>query len=471
MKSSQQYFSILILAGLFSLNNAYAEPAVVVLPTADAKVVTTSPKVEVTPEVKVKPCTIAKVVVFSNHQGSVQMGNGIALDDQHLIINDHTLGAKPSSVEVFVDGRTYKARVVGQDYHTDVAVLRLQKPEKMEEPILGACDIRPSYELESQQTMSITGYKADDAYPYVLRTSITNPRSFSSSIPGLDFSIELQAPVQKGMSGSAVMLQSRVYGMLAQSTEISTSLAIPGEILNYVSHQLLKKGKIPRHYTVDEDQSHIVFQGLAFAVDSGSSGVGQGAWNHVHENRRGFVSKQSNTTAYLVAEAVDMKAVRQFNPLMAQELELSRTRTVYIHAIGPKKIYSVVELMKVAESCANCTITEFVVPGVNTMNLEADPYTLLFSLVNTLITDISAGSQSALGSNLGVLTALQDYAKLLVKYQGDFKEFKNLSVVSKKEISEQWEIISQMLSSQHLSDADWAIIGKILEAQTKLGIN
>jgi hypothetical protein len=274
-------------------------------------------------------------------------------------------------------------------------------------------------------------------------------------------------PIRKSMSGSALMAGRQVYGILAQATSPQTALALPSELLVSVARKLIK-GPIPRHYSVDIDSGHLLYHGLRFKLFEVADGGLSGSlvWGHIHEDKTEYVSNETRDFDFLEGEAFDLNTVRALNPLMAKELESSRTKTVYIRAIGGLRVRTLRELMRVASECKGCVIDEFIVPGVAVSPAQGkDPYSRLFGYVNSLLAAMVDPSKA---THYGLVLALQNYSKLLVQYKDAYDTYRALSPDARKRLTEQWSAITELLTDMPLTDEAWGLIGKIMEAQTQI---
>jgi len=69
-------------------------------------------------------------------QDGQAQGSGFVYDDQgHIITNQHVVDGASSISVRFWDGKTYKAELVGSDASTDLAVITIDAPASMLEPL------------------------------------------------------------------------------------------------------------------------------------------------------------------------------------------------------------------------------------------------------------------------------------------------------------------------------------------------
>jgi S1-C subfamily serine protease len=194
-----------------------------------------------------------------------------------------------SSITVrFANGATYKARVVGTDPSTDLAVLKVDAPKSVLEPLQlgdssnvrvgdGVVAIGSPFGLENSVTSGIVSG---------LHRDITAPNDFAISD-----SIQTDAAINHGNSGGVLLdLQGRVIGVTAQIKSESggsdgVGFAIPSNTVRSVVSQLVSSGKIAHAYlgvsiqTIPADAARAlgVPQGVEVAqVRAGTPAAGAG---------------------------------------------------------------------------------------------------------------------------------------------------------------------------------------------------
>ncbi len=187
---------------------------------------------------------------FSPQGGAT--GSGFLIDEEgHVVTNQHVV-AGAETVEVrFPNGEEYRARVVGADASTDVALLELQNPPDDLAPLelgsAGALEIGDlvvaigsPFGLEGTVTAGIVS---------ALDRELTAPDGFT-----IDGAIQTDAAINPGNSGGPLLDgQGRVVGVNSQITSESGAndgigYAVPAETIREVVAALQAGRTIERPY-------------------------------------------------------------------------------------------------------------------------------------------------------------------------------------------------------------------------------
>jgi S1-C subfamily serine protease len=178
-------------------------------------------------------------------------GSGVVLDRQgHILTNYHVVeGARQIQVTLF-DGKTYDARLIGQDPETDVAVLKIDAPPATLFPaVLGnSTDLRVGQRVFAignpfglERTLSIGIISS-------LNRSLPSRRSGRS----LKSIIQIDAAINPGNSGGPLLdSHARMIGMntaIASKTgeSVGVGFAIPVGTIDRIVRQLLRDGRVRR---------------------------------------------------------------------------------------------------------------------------------------------------------------------------------------------------------------------------------
>ena len=168
-------------------------------------------------------------------------------------------GATSISVR-FWNGQSYKAEVVGTDASTDLAVLKVDAPASVLQPLAladsstvqvgdGVVAIGSPFGLEDTVTSGIVS---------ALHRQMTSPNGFT-----IDDAIQTDAAINHGNSGGALLdAQAKVIGVTAQIESDSggndgVGFAIPSNTVKSIVSQLISSGKVEHAY-------------LGVAVESGA---------------------------------------------------------------------------------------------------------------------------------------------------------------------------------------------------------
>jgi len=177
-------------------------------------------------------------------------GSGIVLDKQgHVLTNFHVVeGAREIQVLLY-DGSAHTARIVGIDPATDVAVIRVDAPEALLQPV----QFGTSNDLRVGQRVFAIGN------PFGLERTLTTGiiSSLNRSLPTrtgrtIKSIIQTDAAINPGNSGGPLVDSgSRLIGMttaIASRTGQSAGVgfAIPVGTLSRIVPQLIQRGKVIR---------------------------------------------------------------------------------------------------------------------------------------------------------------------------------------------------------------------------------
>ncbi|MFM8413672.1 MAG: S1C family serine protease, partial [Planctomycetota bacterium] len=177
-------------------------------------------------------------------------GSGIVLDGEgHILTNFHVVeGAREIQVMLH-DGSGHEARVVGVDPATDVAVLRIDTPEKSLEPVV----FGTSHDLKVGQRVFAIGN------PFGLERTLTTGiiSSLNRSLPTktgrtIKSIIQTDAAINPGNSGGP-LVDSRGW-LIGMTTAIASrtgqssgvGFAIPVGTLRRIVPQLIARGRVVR---------------------------------------------------------------------------------------------------------------------------------------------------------------------------------------------------------------------------------
>src|ERR671930_1873358 len=179
-------------------------------------------------------------------------GSGFVYDDEgHIVTDQHVVDGATSISVRFWNGETYKAEVVGTDASTDLAVLKVDAPASLLQPLAladsndvavgdTAVAIGSPFGLEDTVTSGIVS---------ALHRQMTSPNGFA--IPD---SIQTDAAINHGNSGGPLLdTQGNVVGVTSQIESDSggndgVGFAIPSSTVRSVAGQLISSGKAEHAY-------------------------------------------------------------------------------------------------------------------------------------------------------------------------------------------------------------------------------
>ncbi|MDW7977464.1 MAG: trypsin-like peptidase domain-containing protein [Candidatus Caldarchaeum sp.] len=191
--------------------------------------------------------SVVMIRVFSPTGSGV--GSGFLYDSEgHVVTNNHVVRGGSSFRVVFNDGSMYRARVVGTDVDSDLAVLRIENPPaglkslrlgnsselKIGEIVVA---IGNPFGLEGTLTAGIVSQKGR-----LLQTG----RGFS--IPGV---IQTDAAINPGNSGGPLLnLRGEVVGVntAIEASGVGIGYAVPSSIVARVVPALIRNGSYQRSW-------------------------------------------------------------------------------------------------------------------------------------------------------------------------------------------------------------------------------
>ena len=184
-----------------------------------------------------------------SREDGVATGTGFLVDESgHIVTNDHVAaGGRVVTVQAGPRTRRVRARIVGRDPSTDLALLRV---DPREAPELAALPLGDSDDVRVGDTAIAVGN------PYGLQRTLTVGvvSSIDRSIDApdgfpIDGAVQTDAAINPGNSGGPLLDSSgRVIGVLAQSESGSTGIAyaVPVDTLRRVIPELRRAGRVER---------------------------------------------------------------------------------------------------------------------------------------------------------------------------------------------------------------------------------
>jgi S1-C subfamily serine protease len=175
-------------------------------------------------------------------------GSGFVYDTQgHIVTNQHVVDNASAISVTFWNGAVHKARLIGTDPSTDLAVIDVDAPSSLLHPIPvgdsgklevgdGVVAIGSPYGLEETVTSGIVS---------ALHRQMESPNGFT-----INDSIQTDAAINHGNSGGPLLnSQGQVIGVNAQIKSDSggsdgVGFAIPSNTIKSIASQLLDSGKV-----------------------------------------------------------------------------------------------------------------------------------------------------------------------------------------------------------------------------------
>ena len=179
-------------------------------------------------------------------------GSGFVYDTNgNIVTNQHVVDGAGSISVRFWNGSTYPAELVGSDPSTDLAVIRVDAPASLLEPLRladssdvgvgdGVVAIGSPFGLEGTVTSGIVS---------AVHRQMTAPNNFT-----INDSIQTDAAINHGNSGGPLLdEQGRVIGVNAQIESDSggsdgVGFAVPSNTVRSIASQLLESGEVAHAY-------------------------------------------------------------------------------------------------------------------------------------------------------------------------------------------------------------------------------
>jgi len=196
-------------------------------------------------------------------------GSGFVYDEQgHVITNQHVVDGAETVKVTFWNGKTYDAKVVGSDPSTDVAVIDVDAPASVLEPLElanssqvevgdGVIAIGSPFGLEQTVTTGIVS---------ALHRQISSPNNFA-----IDDAIQTDAAINHGNSGGPLLdVNGDVVGVNSQIESESggndgVGFAVPSNTVKRIADGLIADGSVEHAYlgVATEDVANSTGAGIA----------------------------------------------------------------------------------------------------------------------------------------------------------------------------------------------------------------
>ncbi|MCL5116505.1 MAG: trypsin-like peptidase domain-containing protein [Firmicutes bacterium] len=269
-------------------------------------------------------------------QVQTDIGTGFFFNSQgYIVTNDHVINGA-SKIEVTVKGysQPFTAKVVGADYQTDLAVLKINAPKPMPALVLGNSNTTPAgawviaignpYDLNDTVTVGVVSAKG--------RPLTIGSRNYTNLL-------QTSAAINPGNSGGPLLnLAGQVIGI---NTAVSTQgqgigFAIPTSTVDEVVPQLMRTGHVSRPWLgvfITTDSAALAKQynlstgtGVVVAYvepNSPASRAGLSAGDVITQ-----VNGQPVTTASALQSAIEKETVGSQVTLTVNNKGTSATKTV-----------------------------------------------------------------------------------------------------------------------------------------------
>ena len=237
--------SVLLTLGVVALVRPFRDRA----PAAANDVAPGSALAELT--AALRPAIAQVVGVGAADGGGDEVGSGVLIRDDGLLLTAEHLVAKASGVQVLLDdGRTMSARVVGMDRETDIAVLDLDG---------SSFPVAPLASADSSVAVGDDAIVIGSSGPKspVVRVSTVSGVGQEAGVHGhklLDV-IRTDGEVAAGSSGGAVVDRTGKVIAIAAGGGSENGYATPIAVAQGVASELLASGRVVRGWLGIEGES------------------------------------------------------------------------------------------------------------------------------------------------------------------------------------------------------------------------
>jgi S1-C subfamily serine protease len=180
-------------------------------------------------------------------------GSGFVFDEQgHIVTNSHVVSTVNSTAQVtFSDGRSFVASVIGDDVFADIAVLKINQTDLIEEGF----DLVP-LPIANSSTVRVGEPVVAIGYPFAISLGpkstlsagvISQTQRLILSDYGYQAAIQTDADINPGNSGGPLLnLNGEVVGIntaiFSQETGAEINYAVPSDMISSVVPWLIEDG-------------------------------------------------------------------------------------------------------------------------------------------------------------------------------------------------------------------------------------
>lgn len=272
------------------------------------------------------------------------LGSGVIIDARagYVVTNNHVIDSATDITVTLKDGRTFKAKVLGVDPESDIALLQLENPENLTEISIGDSD-----------KLRVGDFVVAIGNPFGLGQTVTSGIVSALGRGGfgmdrLENFIQTDAAINRGNSGGALVdLEGNLIGIntaiLGASGNIGIGFAIPSTMMQSLVNQILEFGEVRRGVLGVRGRN--LDQQLAEALGINRT---QGAW--VSEVLEDSAAAKAGIKAGDVIVSLNNTPVQSFNELAAKVATAGAGNTVRLGIIRDGRSMNVNVELKEQES-------------------------------------------------------------------------------------------------------------------------
>ncbi|WP_431296858.1 serine endoprotease DegQ [Rahnella sp. PAMC 25559] len=176
------------------------------------------------------------------------LGSGVIIDAAkgYVLTNNHVVNNADKITVQLNDGREYKAKLIGKDDQSDIAVIQLIDAKNLTQIAMADSD-----------ALQVGDFAVAVGNPFGLGQTVTSGivsalgRS-GLNLEGLENFIQTDASINRGNSGGALLnLKGELIGIntaiiSSQGGSVGIGFAIPANMAKNLSHQLIEFGEVKR---------------------------------------------------------------------------------------------------------------------------------------------------------------------------------------------------------------------------------
>ncbi len=210
------------------------------------------------------------------HRTRQSLGSGVIFDAKKglVLTNSHVIQSADEITVSLTDGRSFQAEVVGSDPATDVALIRIPPENLTAIPIANSDKLR------------VGDFVVAIGNPFGLGQTVTSGivsalgRS-GLGIEGYENFIQTDASINPGNSGGALVnlrgelvgINTAIFSPGQQAGNIGIGFAIPSNMVQQISAQLIEHGEVRRAYLGVQMQDITPDLAKAFNLETGYGAV------------------------------------------------------------------------------------------------------------------------------------------------------------------------------------------------------
>lgn len=264
------------------------------------------------------------------------LGSGFIIDADGLIVTNNHVIADADEISVKLsDGTQLKARILGRDNKTDLAILKVDADKPL-----------PVVKFGPSETMRVGDWVMAIGNPFGLGGSVTvgivSARNRDINSGPYDNFIQTDAAINRGNSGGPLFdMHGNVVGINTaiispSGGSIGLGFAIPSEIAQRVLQQLQDYGETRRGWLGIRIQQ--VTEDLAEGLGLDEVRGALVAW--VNEEGPAYAAKMRPGDVVISYNGRDIETIRDLTRMVA-DTEIGRTVKIVVIRKGKKKVLSV----------------------------------------------------------------------------------------------------------------------------------